>query len=234
MAEAIALLGGPAGYGIAGLLLVALALRSGGPRTAAAVAVVLAGTGISTRLLKPLGETPRYGPDGRQLFLESWPSGHATAAMTLALCAVLVAPAVVRGLAAVLGAAFAVAIAFAILVLAHHLPSDVVGGFLMAAGWVLLASAALEAAERRWPSRAPVRRMAGPSVERAVRALTARRTVLAALAVGLALLPVVASTNFATRYTTALLGGFAIAALAAVLALGLARVLPPPPAAARS
>jgi hypothetical protein len=49
---------------MAGLLLVAAALRSGGPRTAAAVAVVLAGTGVSTRLLKPLSRRRATGPTG--------------------------------------------------------------------------------------------------------------------------------------------------------------------------
>jgi membrane-associated phospholipid phosphatase len=231
VAEAVAHLGGPAGYALGGLLLVLLALGSRRPRVAAAVAVVLAGTAASTRLLKPLIDTPRYGPDGRQLFLEAWPSGHATAAMTLALCGVLVAPAAVRGLAALLGAAFAVATAFAVLVLARHLPSDIVGGFLMAAGWALLASAALQGAQERWPS--GTRAYMLPSwAERARRAATARGTVLAAGAGGLALVPVIATTTFATRYTTALLGGIAIAALAAVLALGVSRALAAAPRAA--
>jgi len=232
VAEALALLGGPAGYGVGALLLVGVALRSGRPRIAAAVAAVLVGSAVCTQLVKPLLQTPRYGPDGRQLFLEAWPSGHATAAMTLALCAVLVAPAVARGVAAILGAGFAVAIAFAILILAHHLPSDVVGGFLMAAGWALLASAALAAAEIRRPSRETTGHAPAPWVQRAVRAFTARSTVLAAVAAGLALSPVVAATNFATRYTTALVGGIAIAALAALLALALALAMRSGPDAA--
>ena len=58
----------------------------------------------------------------------SWPSGHSTAAMTLALCAILVAPPVLRTAAAILGGAFAVGVGYALLVLGWHYPSDVLGG----------------------------------------------------------------------------------------------------------
>src|SRR5437764_3057436 len=47
---------------------------------------------------------------------------------------------------AVLGALFAAAVAYAILIIAWHFPSDVLGGFFVAATWVLLAVAALLAA----------------------------------------------------------------------------------------
>ena len=62
----------------------------------------------------------------------SWPSGHATAAMSFALCAVLAAPARLRPLVAAVGAAFAVAVCYSFLALAWHYPSDVLGGFLVA------------------------------------------------------------------------------------------------------
>ena len=43
--------------------------------------------------------------------------------MTLALCAVLVAPPALRAAAAVLGGAFAVGVGYAVLVLGWHYPS---------------------------------------------------------------------------------------------------------------
>ena len=68
------------------------------------------------------------------------------------LCAVLVAPARLRPLVASIGALYAVAVGFALLILAWHMPSDVLGGYLMATLWAALAVAALRAAERRWPT----------------------------------------------------------------------------------
>ena len=90
----------------------------------------------------------------------SWPSGHSTAAMTLALCAVLVAPRALRGAVAVVGAAFALAVGLGVLVMEWHLATDVAGGYLVAMGWMLVAVAVLRrraagaavtsAATRRW------------------------------------------------------------------------------------
>src|SRR5204863_3674731 len=99
----------------------------------------------TTELLKPLLAHPRTAEwlGDSQVAAASWPSGHATAAMTVALCAVLVAPAALRPLAAVAGSLFALAVSFSILVQHWHFPSDVVGGYLVAATWGLLAVAAL-------------------------------------------------------------------------------------------
>ncbi len=79
----------------------------------------------------------------------SWPSGHATAATVLALCAVLVAPRRVRPLVAVLGATFAAAVGVSLLILAWHLPSDVLGGYLLATLWMALVLAGLRIADAR-------------------------------------------------------------------------------------
>jgi hypothetical protein len=79
----------------------------------------------------------------------SWPSGHATAAMSLALCFVLAAPGRLRPAAAALGAVFAVAVSYSFLTLGWHYPSDVFGGFLVAGIWTLLGVAALSAVYRK-------------------------------------------------------------------------------------
>ena len=94
------------------------------------------------RALKDLLPSARALPGVAQP-VGSWPSGHATAAMSLALCAALVAPRRLRPIVAVAGAAFAVAVGYSTLTLIWHYPSDVLGGFLVAGTWTLLVLAVL-------------------------------------------------------------------------------------------
>ena len=109
------------------------------------------GTGLTTQVLKQITAQPRALDwlGANQVGDASWPSGHATAAMTLALCAILVSPARLRPAAALLGGAFTVAVSYSILALSWHFPSDVVGAYLVAATWTLVAVAALEAVGAR-------------------------------------------------------------------------------------
>ena len=124
------------------LTLVALLRRR--PRQAIVVPVVAVAASATTELLKPLATvqrpapTPRFAPT-----VDGWPSGHMTAAMTVALCLVLVAPARLRPSAAVLGGAFAAAQGYGVLVLGWHFPSDVAAASTIAAGWLALCVAAL-------------------------------------------------------------------------------------------
>ena len=69
--------------------------------------------------------------------------------MSLALCLVLVVGPRLRPLAALAGAGYAIAVGYSLVVLGYHLPSDVLGGFLMAATFTLLGAAALAALEAR-------------------------------------------------------------------------------------
>ena len=143
----------PTLYVLWGIALVALALARSRPRTALAIAVVLALAPLSAEVLKPLLSHGSAGYRGTQLGVSSWPSGHATAALTLALCAVLAVPPRWRVATAVIGILFAAVAGAGLLILAKHMPSDVVGGYLTATMWVALAVAALRAAELRWPAR---------------------------------------------------------------------------------
>ena len=153
----VAHLGDTLPYACAGLLCIAVALARRRGWRALAVACLLAVTGATTQVLKHALAQPRiehWLPE--QVATNSWPSGHSTAAMTLALCAVLVAPPALRGVAAMLGGAFAVGVAYAVLVLGWHYPSDVLGGFLVAGLWTSLAVAVLHrrrGARARRPSR---------------------------------------------------------------------------------
>jgi membrane-associated phospholipid phosphatase len=140
-----------------GIALVAVALAREQPRVAIAVVAVLCLAPLTADILKPL-LAHQHEPIGYvRIGAASWPSGHSTAATSLALCAVLVSPPSIRTAVATVGAIFVLAVGGALLMLAWHMPSDVVGGWFVAALWVSLALAALRAAER-WRPTGPPRR----------------------------------------------------------------------------
>lgn len=134
-----------------GLGIMAIALVRRRPLLALGAGVVVLGANVTTQLLKaglgrpllddggmPLpGETPGAG---------SWPSGHVTVAMSLAMALVLVVPAAARWIAAATGASYAVGVGVAVILLDWHRPSDVVGAYLVTAAWTALVAAALLAA----------------------------------------------------------------------------------------
>jgi membrane-associated phospholipid phosphatase len=146
----------PLKFTIWGLALVFIALARQRPRVALAVVAVMALAPFSADLLKPLLAHPHLRAGAKLIGPGSWPSGHSTAAAVLALSAVLVAPARLRPLVAIVGAAFALAVGAALLIHGWHMPSDVLGGYLLALLWMSLAVAALRAGERLWPSRTAV------------------------------------------------------------------------------
>jgi membrane-associated phospholipid phosphatase len=142
----------PVPYLCLGLACIAVALARRRGWRALAVLVLLIVTGVTTQALKQILATPRFEAWlGQQIGNASWPSGHSTAAMTLALCAVMVAPPALRAATALIGGAFAIGVGYAVLVLAWHFPSDVLGGYLVAGAWVSLALAALQPLERARP-----------------------------------------------------------------------------------
>ncbi len=138
-----------------GLALVAIALARERPRIALAVVAVMALAPLSADILKPLLAHPHARVGRVFIAPASWPSGHSAAALALVLSAVLVAPARLRPLVATLGGLFTAAVGVSLLILAWHMPSDVLGGFLVATFWAAVALAALRAADRRWPRSRP-------------------------------------------------------------------------------
>ncbi len=131
----------PLPFVLLGVLLVAVAVARGLSRLAAAAAIAIAGASGTSELLKQVLARPRYSSLvglSHQIAAASFPSGHATAAMAVALCGVLVAPPLIRPLAAVLGTALALAVGYSVLIVGWHYPSDVLGGFLVAGAWVSL------------------------------------------------------------------------------------------------
>jgi len=223
LAEGLVHLADPRPYAVFGAGLVAIALLRGRLRLALMLPVVLLAAPLTSEVLKPLLAAPR--PDGwleDKIGVASWPSGHATAALTLALCAVLVAPRRLRPAAAVLGALLAVAVAYAILILAWHFPSDVLGGFLLATMWVLLLVAALLAAERRRPEAPPAAAHSGPPVLWPIE-LAGGAALAVPAAIALARPDDVGT--YAAEHTTGVAMLAVIAALGLALAGGVARTL---------
>jgi membrane-associated phospholipid phosphatase len=218
----VAHLADPAPYGLIGLALVVLALARRRPRVALAIAVVLVCAPVTSETLKPLLSHPRPQEwlGKGQISAAAWPSGHATAAMALALCSVLAAPARWRPAAATAGGLFALAVAYAILALGWHFPSDVIGGFLVAGLWTSLAVAAV----------ARMHELNPPSPESDRTSLLAARApallvaapLLAALLIALDRPRAVAS--YAQDHEAFLLGAATIAALAAILTAAVSAV----------
>ena len=231
----IATLCNPAQAGIIAALLAAVGLLRGRPRLSLAVIGLLGATSISSQLLKALLAYPRYGGvvDGAHVDPAAFPSGHATAAMSLALAGVLVVPPRARPLAAVLGAAFVITISFCIISLGWHFPSDVAGGFLLATGWALIIAAGLRYANERWPEHAGRTRVTATLQRVADGAATLGTAALALLVVAGVVL--VGATlvltrpsdlvDFADEHTALVAVGAGLALAAAVLLGGVTAAL---------
>jgi membrane-associated phospholipid phosphatase len=145
----IASLCDPQRYVFLAVIPIVMALVRRRPRVALMLAAVLLAANETTQLLKPLLAAPRDYVSLSPIGTASWPSGHATAAMSLALCTVIAAPARRRPAVAAAMAAFAIAVSYSFLELGWHYPSDVFGGFLVAATWTLLGVAGLTLYETR-------------------------------------------------------------------------------------
>jgi hypothetical protein len=202
-------------YFAGGVVLVALLRRR--PGMALVIALIIFGANVTTELLKPLLAAPRPTlPGVSPVDAASWPSGHATAAMSLALCAMLAAPARLRPFVAALGAAFAVAVSYSFLTLAWHYPSDVFGGYLVATMWTLLGVAVLFTARARRTG--AVRSTEPPSLVAALRPPAA--ALLGALLLGglVALARPHQVISYAQAHTAFVVGAAAIAAASLTLA----------------
>jgi len=224
LASALAHMSDPLPYGVIGTLLIVVALARGRVAVAVAVAVVLLGAAVTTDyVLKPALAASRHAPELglRQVPRGSFPSGHATASMALALCAILVAPARVRPYVAALGAAFAIAVSFAFLSLDWHYPSDVLGGYLVAAAWTGAAVAAL-----RWDAVRVPSRLALPSREhKRTLVAAAAGLVLVGLAAIVAILASARALDFLREHTVFAFGAATIAVAGVAVAGLLARLL---------
>ena len=221
-------LGDPEVVGVVGSVLAAVALGRGRPRPALGVIVLLAATSVSSQVLKAVLAYPRYAGGDPYVGPDAFPSGHATAAMSLALAGVLVAPARVRALAALAGSAFALAVSYSIVAQGWHFPSDVVGGLVLATGWALAIAAAVREADARWPRRSRPGRLRAAAERSAELGVAAGAVVAAAVALLVLVLllgRLPELLDFAARHTALSLTAVAIAASAAALLTAVTLVL---------
>ncbi|HEY1273722.1 MAG TPA: phosphatase PAP2 family protein [Thermoleophilaceae bacterium] len=215
--------GDPVPVGLAGAMLAVIALARGRPRLAVGVLLLVAATSVSSQVLKAVLAHPRESESlgaGGHVNPAAFPSGHATAAMSLALGAVLVAPRRLRPLAALAGAALAVAVGFSVVSLGWHFPSDVVGGYLLATAWALVLVAVL-----RLPPRPERSRSVRQAVPAGVQVGLAAAAAIAALGVVAVLVDVSGASDFAREHTASVVVGAALAALAVALPASVAATL---------
>lgn len=146
VAAAVTALGEPLALLAILALLVALGFAVGRSREALAAAAIVAGANVTTQVLKELLSHPRLQEElvgyGRP-WPDAFPSGHTTAAASLAVALLFVVPPRFRFEAAAVGAAFTAAMAVAVVLMSWHYPSDVVGALLVVASWSFAAVAVL-------------------------------------------------------------------------------------------
>ena len=131
--EAAAALINPIPYALLAAAVMAVGYVRRGRIGAIVVAVILVAPNAITQWLKTATAEDRIGTRNIvHVEAASWPSGHATAAMALALAALLVAPARLRVFVGAAGLAFAGVIGLCVVALGWHFPSDVAGGYLVA------------------------------------------------------------------------------------------------------
>jgi membrane-associated phospholipid phosphatase len=173
--------GNPVSYALFLVALVLTALLRSRPRWALVVPVTMVLSGLTAQGLKRLLADPRPGVvTNASIGDAAWPSGHSAAAMTVALLAILLAPRRLRPMTAVLGAGLALMVGLGMVVTGFHYPTDIFGGYLCAAGWVLAAALVMLEWQRRRPVATPadrrplrLRHVAGPVLLLALGVLTA-------------------------------------------------------------
>jgi membrane-associated phospholipid phosphatase len=172
LADAAAHLADPTPFALATVAMIVVALLRRRPWLAGMAGAVLIGANVTTQALKVLTAEPRLASAAASGYVDaaSWPSGHATAAMTMTLCAAVVTPPRCRALVLAVGGTCTIAVAYSVLVLGWHLPSDVLGGFCVAGVWTLLGISAATTLERRRVQVRPRRRspVLAPAVAAAV------------------------------------------------------------------
>jgi undecaprenyl-diphosphatase len=113
------------------------------------------GLAVAILLLVPLLKVlvRRPPPPGSETRF-SFPSGHAVGSLALAAATVyVVRKTPLRWPAAALAALYVVTVAVAVVAEQGHWPSDVLGGWLLAAAWIPLARAVAELPGRRAPAK---------------------------------------------------------------------------------
>jgi membrane-associated phospholipid phosphatase len=230
LAIRVAHMANPVPFALASAALVAIALMRGRPRLAVGVLVLLVGANATAQYLKDALAHDRAHDflSTAQISAAAFPSGHATASMSLAFAAVIVAPVALRRVVAIAGALFALGVSESILLLAYHYPSDVIGGYLIATSFACTVVWALRAADARWPERTgreAARRAFRETDVRPVAAVFAFLAVITLIALAIAYPD--GAIRFADKHTTAFVAVLGVAGMAAALPAAIAALTAP-------
>jgi undecaprenyl-diphosphatase len=124
---------------LVGAIAVLIALAQWRIRDAVIAAALVAGTGGLDLALKALLANPRYQPvpidSNAYPWTDAFPSGHSAGSLAFSLAFLTVVPSSWQRPTAAAGIVFTLYISFGVLVLNYHYPSDVLAGWLLAAGW---------------------------------------------------------------------------------------------------
>jgi membrane-associated phospholipid phosphatase len=141
------------------------------PLLALSAGVLIGGSVLTTEVLKHVVLPRPYlgiqDPLGRTA---SFPSGHTTVAMSLAVAAMIVIPRRFRPLVGLLGALYAIGVGVGVVATANHRPSDPIGAVLVVTAWAGVVAAALVTvsvdtpADEREPPVSPLFALAGVSL----------------------------------------------------------------------
>jgi membrane-associated phospholipid phosphatase len=145
LANSLTFLGDPPALLLMTALACAIGWLRGRPRRVAAALMVIAGANLTTQVLKLALSHPRAREilGAEHLAWNGFPSGHVTAAASVAIAFAFVVPRRLLPSIAVLGTCFVAAMGWSVLALNWHYPSDVVGGILVAASWGFAALASM-------------------------------------------------------------------------------------------
>ncbi len=137
-----------------------IALLRGRPIDALAAVAVVAGANVTTQVLKALLSHPRAQTllGGSGAAEVGFPSGHTTAAFSIAIAYAFALPRSIAPTVLFVGVCFGLAVGFSVVMISWHYPSDVIGGILVASAWGF----AVLAAVRAWEPRGAEVRSAGP------------------------------------------------------------------------
>jgi len=152
LAAALVNLGDLASLLILGAVIAGIGLHFGRRREVVAATVLVVGANLTTQGLKSALEHVRYraAEHGFELpWPNSFPSGHTTAAATLAVGLLFVVPARHRLAAAAIGFLLTAAVGFSVVVLSWHYPSDVLGALLVVGAWAFAILAVLRYRDER-------------------------------------------------------------------------------------